>query len=139
MLSRKKKDVCKREENRKRVNTLLLQELKEHPGRNFGKYFAEKGIQTIAVYGAGMVGEEVTRQLQKFIEVKYLIDKFDGRGKIGEIPILQFRFDFLPEVDAVIITPCHEVDFIMFQLRNYYTDDCQFLALDVLLEEVGDR
>ncbi len=136
MLNRKKKERKQREENRKYVNSQLLKNLKEHSDRNFKKYFEQNQIKTVAVYGAGAVGKELVAQLIISVQVEYVIDKYESQKKIDEIPILQLTFDFLPEVDAVIITPCHELELIQFQLCNYYSNNCRFLALDTLLENI---
>ena len=54
------------------------------------------------------------------------------------IPIFQIRFDFLPEVDAVIIMPCHEKDFIKFEIGNYFTDACQLIGIDDCFKEMEE-
>lgn len=136
MLNRKEKELKQREENRQYENGRLLKRLKECPNIAFKNYLKHHHIKTIAVYGAGAVGKELIKQLNPSIPVDYIIDKFEGGKKLGEIPILQLRFDFLPEVDAVIITPCHELEFIQFQLCNYYSNNCKFLALDALLDSI---
>lgn len=138
MLKRKARE---REEHRAQVNKCLLEKLNVETNlqEKFLNYFSNEKIGTVAIYGAGAVGEKLCEHLKKCtnIELKYIIDKFDGRDNIAGIKLLQLRFDFLPEVDAVIITPCHEKEFILFELGNYYTDSCRMIMLDDLLKGVN--
>ena len=133
----KKKVRDKIEANRQQVNAMLQQQLTQEPHRNFSRYFEENGIHTVAVYGAGAVGRELVRQLKNTVGVEYLIDKFACEDSVEGVPVLSQVLHFLPEVDAVIITPCHELDFIVYEIRNFYTDDCRLIGLNELLERTG--
>ncbi len=122
------------EADRQRINKELSEKLQENKEKCWEQYFAERGMQTLAVYGAGAVGKELAGQLKRRgCCVQYFVDKFNMESEIAGIPVLQFRRDYLQEVDAVIITPCHEYDFIVYQLQNYYGRSVKLLSLDKLL------
>lgn len=122
------------EERRQQVNQKLLAGLHKNKEKHWEQHLSEMGIQTLAVYGAGAVGKELMKQLKRSgCQVQYFVDKFNMESEIEGALVLQFRRDYLPEVDAVIITPCHEFDFIVFQLQNYYGRSVKLLALDQLL------
>lgn len=124
----------KEEANRQRANQELTAKLQENKEKRWEEYLARRGIQTLAIYGAGAVGKELADQLkQRGCCVHYFVDKFNMEYEIAGIPVLQFRRDYLPEVDAVIITPCHEYNFIVYQLQNYYGRSVKLLVLDHLL------
>lgn len=131
-----KRQRRKREENRKTVNEALMRQLETFRFENgkydiLKQYFERNAITTAAIYGgAGQVGKEFVGVCkQSHIKISYAIDKFVS-GDMDGIPVYQFRNDFLPEVDAVIIVPCHEKEFIKFEIRNYFTDACQLIGLD---------
>lgn len=138
-----KRQIRKREENRKKVNTMILERLKifEQECDNIKElklYFERKCIKTIAIYGGGQVGELFCNIcVRGSVEVLYIIDKF-FRGEMCGKPVYQLRYTFLPEVDAVIIVPSHEKDFIEFELRNYFTDVCQLIGIDDCLKEMEE-
>lgn len=138
-----KRQIRKREENRKVVNERTMKQLEifhlqDSKCRLLKQYFERNAIETIAIYGGGKVGKEFCQVCQKsHIEPEYFIDKFVG-GEIEGIPVYQFRFDFLPEVDAVIIVPCHEKEFIKFEIGNYFTDACRLIGIDDCLREMEE-
>ncbi len=128
------RESVKAEERRQQVNQKLLAGLHKNKEKHWEQHLSEMGIQTLAVYGAGAVGKELMKQLKRSgCQVQYFVDKFNMESEIEGALVLQFRRDYLPEVDAVIITPCHEFDFIVFQLQNYYGRSVKLLALDQLL------
>lgn len=128
------------EQNRQRVNGELLVQLQECKGKHWDRYLSSIGVRTSAVYGAGAVGRELMRQLKlDGCRVQYFVDKFHMESEAEGMPVLQFRRDYLPEVDAVIITPCHEFDFIVYQLQNYYGRAVKLLALDKMIKEMLEK
>lgn len=138
-----KRQFRKREENRKAVNERIMEQLVAFQSQDSNclvlKHFFERNsIETFAIYGGGQVGKEFSRVCQKcHIQPEYFIDKFIS-GEMEGIPIHQFRFDFLPEVDAVIIVPCHEKEFIKFEIGNYFTDECQLIGIDDCIKEMEE-
>lgn len=138
-----KRQFREREENRKTVNEKVINQLaaillQDNKCEIVKQYFERNAIRTFAIYGGGDAGKEFERVCSKcHLKPEYFIDKFIS-GKIGEIPIFQIRFDFLPEVDAVIIMPCHGKDFIKFEIGNYFTDACQLIGIDDCFKEMEE-
>lgn len=138
-----KKQIRKREENRKAVNAKIMERLRilapeSDSDKRIKRYFEKNHIKTIAIYGGGQVGGffcEIC--VRNSVNVSYIIDKF-VRGEMKGIPVYQFRYHFLPEVDAVIIVPCHEKEFIKFEIKNYFTDECQLIGIDDCLDEMEE-
>ena len=139
-----KRKIREKEENRKTVNESLIKQLGTFHSESgkydiLKQYFERNAIITVAIYGGGgQLGREFVEVCkQSHIKVSYAIDKFVS-GEIDGIPIYQFRNEFLPEVDAVIIVPCHEKEFIKFEIRNYFTDACRLIGLDECISGVEE-
>lgn len=138
-----KRQFRKREANRKAVNERIMEQLVAFQSQDneclaLKHFFERNSIESFAIYGGGLVGKEFNRVCQKcHIRPEYFIDKFIS-GKIEGIPIYQYRVDFLPEVDAVIIVPCHEKEFIKFEISNYFTDTCRLIGIDDCIKELEE-
>lgn len=137
-----KRQIKRREENRRTVNESLMKQLEvfqsESRCKALKRYFEVNSINTMAIYGGGQVGREFSLICKKSNMIpEYIIDKFVS-GEIDGIPIYQFRNEFLPEVDAIIIVPCHEKEFIKFEIMNYFTDLCRLIGIDDLLREMEE-
>lgn len=93
-------------------------------------YFADKGIQRIAIYGLGDYGGRFYHIIKASskVSVECLIDRkvklFDGWQ-------VRDPKDKLPEVDAVIVTPVHGFDEIKAQLSDQY--DYNIIALEDII------
>lgn len=73
-------------------------------GKTLGHYFKEKNIHTIAVYGYGIIGNKVIKELQEDnIQVSYVIDK-DPRYQNTELTTYSLE-DEWPHAELIIITP----------------------------------
>jgi hypothetical protein len=135
----KKKAIRLREENRKAVNQSLLEKLDDASGEALEEVLLSHGIHTAAIYGAGAVGQKLAGKLQGIngTRVEYFIDKFAEEKSMQGIPVLRTCRDFLPEVQGVLITPCHEKAFVIFEIGSYFTEQCKLIGLDEILQEVG--
>lgn len=121
---------------RARVNTILYDAIFEpvHQ-RNLVNNLINNNVKEIAIYGAGKVGKALGAILMEHrFKVAYYVDKFSDESDIEGIPLLHSRIDYLKDVDALIITPCHEKYFIIYEIEDFYSDKCIFLSLDQLLE-----
>ena len=129
----KKEDI---QERRNRVNHLLFETLSSEIGKHrLINYLQSRDYKYVAIYGAGMVGRLLSNVLTDAgFQVEYYVDKFCEEKAVDGIPVLHFRMDYLEDVQALIITPCHEKDFIQYEMEDYYSDSCSFLNLDEMLE-----
>ena len=110
---RRTKELC----NKKKKLELLERwiGLKER-GLHISNYFLQRGVQTIAIYGCGIIGEFVNQELKKELNVKYFIDRNADRMQ-KQIPIYTLQ-DSLPEVDGIMITLVEGVEKAEEEIRN---------------------
>lgn len=93
-----------------------------------------KGIKTIAVYGLGVLGKNLLRDLaDSDITILYFIDRMKKDG--GEVRILNLD-DKFPKVDAVIVTPVIDTWDIICELKEKYDDQTLIIDIQDLLFEV---
>jgi len=80
-------------------------------GLHIADYLSEKKISVVAIYGYGMLGKHLLRQLENStVTVAYLIDRYYNIGNSG-LKVMNPEDD-LEEVDAVIITPIWDYEVI---------------------------
>lgn len=93
------------------------------------KYFDERDIKTIAIYGMSHIGQRIIDDLKNTdIEVIYGIDKRADRMTY-ELDIYHPEDD-LPEVDAIVVT-AYAYDEIAEMLAEKV--DCEILAFDDII------
>ena len=68
----------------------------------YSEYLSSLGIQSVVIYGCGIVGQHLLSELKPSICVKGFIDR-NGRDLEAEIPIYTWK-DKWPETDGIIIT-----------------------------------
>lgn len=86
------------------------------------KYFKDRNVQSIAIYGKGNIGKYLYLQLQDTaVTVKYFIDRTSYPIKFANIEQFGPLAD-LPDVDMIVVTPCLEFDKIREQL-NYHNKE----------------
>lgn len=71
-------------------------------GVKYSEYLRAAGVQSVVIYGCGIVGQHLLAELKPSICVKGFIDR-NARELSAEIPIYTWK-DTWPEADAVIIT-----------------------------------
>lgn len=107
---------------------LLLKE----DGKNLSSYLVCKGYKTIAVYGLGMLGRHLLKELfNTKIDIVYGIDKSANSLKF-DIPIY-FPDDVLPEIDVVVVTVVYDYHEIVAQLKRKGINN--ILCLEEMLDE----
>lgn len=81
-----------------------------HRQRYIQHHLQEKGMQKVAIYGAGKLGENVYAELQHSdIQVVCFIDNVNAHGDINGIPKVSLaQQELLQSVDAIIITPVYD-------------------------------
>ena len=104
----------------------------KHSGCFLDKQLKEKDINSIAIYGMGINGRHLVREMENgVITISYGIDvKINKPYK--NIPILKLNKE-METVDAVINTVNYDKQNIINKLCEYYT--CPILNLDELIYE----
>lgn len=76
-------------------------------GGTLRPYFEDNQIQTIAIYGLGILGELFYKDLKETdIEIRYAIDRLPDSRNIKELN-LYLPHQPLPNADLIVITPVH--------------------------------
>lgn len=101
-------------------------------GKHIEQYFHKNDIHTIAVYGAGKMGQHLITQLEETdIEILYIIDK---RGqKISDTYKVVDIDDELLKVDAVIVTIMGDTHAVFQKLQSVMDGKVIFLR-EILYE-----
>lgn len=85
--------------------------------KSIADFLVQNGIKDVAVYGYGALGKHLVSELDHSeISVRYIIDK-NVRLNHLKYDIKQ-PDDFLPKVDAIIITPVDEFEDIYHSLKD---------------------
>ncbi len=101
-------------------------------GRNLEEYFIKNGYLRIAVYGMGVVGKRLIKELKNSkIQVVYGIDKNEDMV-YTDLDVLTMN-DELIKVDAVVVTVVKEFDVICDAILK--KTDCPVIAIEDILGE----
>lgn len=106
---------------------------KKNQGGGLESYFIAHQYQTIAIYGMGVVGKHLYRELcDSDIIVKYAIDK--KMVEFGtKLPMLVLG-EKLPKVDVIVVTATFAYEEIKKELETFTAD--RIISIDdVLLDE----
>lgn len=129
----KKKEVSKAQQYLNMMNQWFILNQRQ---MSIEKYLKSKNFYVIAIYGAGLYGRHVMRDLEKTdIKVLYAIDQkkippFEG------IEIMQLENN-MPKVDVIINSVILDHKAIEQQLKKYY--QCPILSLeDIIFESYGE-
>lgn len=88
--------------------------------KNIEEYFVKKGFFKVAIYGMGILGKHMERQLRETtVEVRYIIDRNKGLSKNG-IPCVKVG-EKLDMIDVIIVTPIDEFYEISGRLKENYS------------------
>lgn len=119
-------------ENRYFVNMILLKKwlLRQQIEKGLEGYFIHNNYHEIAIYGMGHLGECLLNELRNSnIKVKYAIDK-NANNILSEIDIKKSG-DYLPAVDAVIVTPVYYYADIKKELEKVIR--CPIISLEEVI------
>lgn len=96
-------------------------------------YFINRNISNIVVYGAGVLGRHLIRQIHRDIAVDAVLDKgvMVDLGEQYDIPVMKPN-DYKGNAKLMVITPTVYFDEIRKSVAEIY--DGEIIALDVLLE-----
>lgn len=90
----------------------------KNEGKNFEKYFHDKDIKRVAIYGLGALGERLYEDLLHIdIEVVYGIDRIADSKKIEGLRIVKPN-ELLEAVDRIIVTPVQDYPYIEYELSQ---------------------
>lgn len=101
-------------------------------GLTVDSYFIENNYKQIAIYGLGMLGQHLVRQLENSeIEIAYGIDQKGNEVK-QKFPVLK-KEDNLPEVDVIIVSVTYDFSDINLYLREKVK--CPIISLEEIIRE----
>lgn len=102
-------------------------------GRHISDYLSQKGITSAAIYGYGLVGRNLLKELEVgAVEIRYLIDRNFNTGN-GRLQIISPE-DELEKVDAIIVTPFLEYAGIETKLRQ--KTEAKILSLEDIIYDM---
>ncbi|MCI7129061.1 MAG: hypothetical protein MSA09_00565, partial [Lachnospiraceae bacterium] len=133
----KKLQIELREKNRAIITEERLNKIDAMSDEQIKNVFASYDVHTIAIYGAGAVGRKLEEKLRDIetVQVEYFIDKLVEDEEIAGVRVLRMNIDFLPEVDAVLVTVYNEMKLVLSEMPNYYTDYCKIVSIDMIFQE----
>ena len=107
--------------------------LNSQSGIKIADYLLEKGFESVAVYGVGILGEcLISELLNSKVSVNYVIDK---RALNLSIPVYKMQ-DTLPDVDCVIVTAVMEYEEICRQLESKI--NCAVISIeDIIFKNIN--
>lgn len=101
--------------------------------KEIGSYLLKKGVQKVAIYGYGIIGERLALELKdSLVEVLYAIDQ-RAKELLGAIPIREVK-DIDDDVDAIIVTSSFYFVEIESELKKHYSKD--IINFEELLYEI---
>ena len=101
-------------------------------GKRLDDYLISKAYSNIAIYGIGMIGLHLVKELEgTLINIKYGIDQ-RGNNIHQKFPIYR-REDELPQVDAIIVSATYEFGDIYQYLRSKM--DCPIISVEEIVDE----
>lgn len=99
-------------------------------GKSLEEYFLKNGYQKIAVYGLGVIGQRLIKELKgSRIQIAYGIDKNEDMVYTG-LDVITMN-DQLSDVDAIVVTAMKEFDIIREELLEKI--NCPVIAIDDIL------
>ena len=99
-------------------------------GEHIAKKLLELNIETVGIYGMGILGSHLYRQLDNTkVKVNYIIDKNDLKG-IYTAKLIK-PCDHMENIDAVIVTPVYQFNNIKRNILKY--NDIEVISLREVL------
>lgn len=101
-------------------------------GKGLEEYFIKYGYKKIAIYGMGMMGQMLARELKESeIEVVYGIDR-NSNNIYADVKVVTMNRK-LNQVDAVVVTVVK--DFCAIREALLKKMDCQVIAIEDILSQ----
>lgn len=100
------------------------------------EYFVKRGIHSVAIYGLGMFGKHLYRELQDSrVQVCYIMDRnLEVQEFATEDSKYIYPGDEMLEVDCIVVTPILKYEEIKNELKNlypYYTVSLETVILSL--------
>ena len=127
-------DRWKEEASKQRAMFLVMNQWTnvKQANRNLEEYFLKNELRKIAIYGMGLMGQQLIKELKdSSIETAYGIDR-NSDGIVSGIKVVTMDED-LADVDAVVVTVLKEFD----EIRDALTKklNCSVVAIEDILNE----
>lgn len=123
-LSKREKEdwMRKRDGAQRYYDTVFRWMMNENEGMELDKTLQDQGLNRVAIYGYGKLGELLYKKIRKTgIEIAYIADVNRLLSLDPEIDVPTFtpdRLDEAPEVDVIIVTPVNDYDAIARSIRE---------------------
>ena len=129
-----KSDRWKEEASKQRAMFLVMNQWTnvKQANRNLEEYFLKNELRKIAIYGMGLMGQQLIKELKdSSIETAYGIDR-NSDGIVSGIKVVTMDEE-LADVDAVVVTLLKEFD----EIRDALTKklNCSVVAIEDILNE----
>lgn len=127
-------DRWKEEASKQRAMFLVMNQWTnvKQANRNLEEYFLKNELRKIAIYGMGLMGQQLIKELKdSSIETAYGID-LNSDGIVSGIKVVTMDEE-LADVDAVVVTVLKEFD----EIRDALTKklNCSVVAIEDILNE----
>lgn len=103
-------------------NILYLWLKNQLNNKSIEAYLLQNKIKTVAIYGAGNLGELLYDELKNSnkIIIKYIIDQSNANKNFYKIPVIKTEhIRNIEDVDCIIVTPIYAFDVIAENLRRF--------------------
>lgn len=123
--------------NKVYYNILYLWLKNKLNNKSIEDYFLKNKIKTIAIYGAGNLGELLYDELKNSskVNIKYLIDQGNINKNLYRIQIIKLeQVSNVEEVDCVVVTPIYAYDSIKENLNKLGIK--KIVAIDDIITEI---
>lgn len=123
--------------NKVYYNVLFLWLKNKLNNKNIENYLLQKDIKTIAIYGAGNLGELLYDELKisNKVTIKYIIDQSNVNGSLYEVPVIKpEQIKEIESVDCIVVTPIYAFDVIGKNLKQL--DSKNIICIDDIIIEM---
>lgn len=108
--------------NKVYYNILYLWLKNQLNNKSIEAYLLQNEIKTIAIYGAGNLGELLYDELKvsNKITIKYIIDQSNVNKNLYKIPVIKpEQIMNIEDIDCIIVTPIYAFDAIAENLKQF--------------------
>lgn len=122
------------ERNKKKFDLMCQWMRLKLQGISLMEFFQDRGLQSIAIYGMGEIGQLIYDELTMENEalIRYAIDK-SGKRYVESLPVYCLDRG-LPKVDAIVITPVLITDQLEEQIYDMLGECVTFVFEELLYE-----